>query len=72
MQLKKSKTKQYDKTREALQAPISSPAYRVMWLVNGRGKTRMSPWLYKEEHAQRALSLVQKKHGEKNAIIFMD
>lgn len=36
MQLKKCKTKQYDKAREALQAPISAPAYKVIWLANGK------------------------------------
>lgn len=70
MQLKKCKTKQYDKAREALQAPISAPSYKVMWLVNG--KEKQSPWLYKKEHAQRALSLVQAKYGKQNAIIYVD
>jgi hypothetical protein len=70
MQLKKQKTKQYDNARNALQAPISAPKYKVMWLVNG--KEKKSPWLYKREHAQRALSLVQTKHGIQNAIIYVD
>ncbi len=70
MQLKKFKTKQYDKAREALQAPISAPKYKVMWLAKGIEKK--SPWLYQREHAQRALSLVQAKHGKQNAIILVD
>ncbi|WP_039912408.1 hypothetical protein [Cellvibrio mixtus] len=70
MQLKKCKTKQYDNTRHALQAPISQTKLKVMWLVNG--KEKQSPWLYKREHAQRLLSLIQTKYGEKNAIIFRD
>jgi hypothetical protein len=70
MQLKKRKTKQYDKAREALQAPISAPAYKVMWLANG--KQKQSPWLYRKENAQRALSLVQLKYGKQNAIIYVD
>lgn len=70
MQLKKCKTKQYDNTRTALQAPISEPAYRVLWLVNG--KEKKSPYLYKEEHAKQLLTTLRIKHGEKNAIIYIN
>lgn len=51
-------------------APISSPRYKVMYLVNGKG--RESAWLRKRESAQRGLKMMQAKYGKKNAIIYVD
>lgn len=56
--------------RQALQAPIASPRFKVMYLVNG--KERESPWLYREDHAKRGLAMMQAKYGAKNAIIYVD
>ncbi len=62
--------KHRDRSRTAMQAPIAVPMYCVLYLKNG--KEHRSPWLYKEEHAQAALEMMQGKYGKKNAIIYMD
>lgn len=59
-----------DRLRTVLQQPISTPRYRVMYLVNGR--ERKSAWLYNSDHAQRGLRMMQSKYGERNAIIYVD
>lgn len=59
-----------DQLRTALQTPISAPMYCVFYLKNGR--EHRSPWLYRRDHAQTALELMQAKYGEKNAIIYRD
>jgi hypothetical protein len=59
-----------DDLRHALQAPIASPRYRVLYLREGR--EHCSAWLYQQEHAQRGLKMMQRKYGERNAIIYVD
>lgn len=59
-----------DRARHALQAPIASPKYRVLYLKNG--KEHRSPWLYRQEHANKGLELMRAKYGQKNAIIYVD
>lgn len=59
-----------DRIRTAMQTPISTPRYRVMYLVNGR--ERKSAWLYDHDRAKQGLRLMQAKHGERNAIIYVD
>ncbi len=51
-------------------APIATPRYKVIYLVNGKEKE--SAWLYRKEHAQRGLEMMQAKYGKKNAIIYVD
>lgn len=57
-----------DQLRHALQAPISAPRYCVMYDI-GREHHR-TPWFYRQEHARKALALMQRKHGA--AIIYVD
>lgn len=59
-----------DRIRTVMQTPISTPRYRVMYLVNGC--ERKSAWLYNRERAQKGLRLMQAKYGERNAIIYHD
>lgn len=59
-----------DRARTAMQAPISTPMYCVLYLKNGR--EHQSPWLYRRDHAQAALELMQAKYGKNNAIIYRD
>lgn len=59
-----------DMQRHALQAPIAAPRYRVLYL-EGR-KEKRTPWLYREEHAKQALTVLQRRVGERNAIIYVD
>ena len=59
-----------DKRRTVMQRPIASPRYRVMYLKNG--KEHRSAWLYREEHAEQGLAMMQAKYGPKNAIIYVD
>jgi hypothetical protein len=59
-----------DTHRHALQAPIAAPRYRVLYLENGKEKG--TAWLYREEHAQTALAVVQRRVGPRNAIIYVD
>jgi hypothetical protein len=57
-----------DRMRHALQAPIASPKYCVLYDI-GREEHR-TPWFYQPEHARKALDIVQRKHGP--AIICVD
>lgn len=59
-----------DQLRHALQAPIAAPRYRVLYLENGKEKS--SPWLYRQEHAQAALGVLQRRVGPRNAIVYVD
>ena len=59
-----------DRLRTVLQAPISVPMYRILYLKKGR--ECQSPWLYKKQNADIALGLMKKKYGERNAIIYVD
>lgn len=59
-----------DRLRTVLQQPISTPRYRIMYLVNGR--ERKSAWLYNSALAQRGLQMMRVKYGERNAIIYVD
>jgi len=59
-----------DRRRTATQTPIAAPKYRVIYLANGR--ERLSPWLYKQELANKALGMMQSKYGPRSAIIFVD
>lgn len=59
-----------DRLRTVLQQPISTPRYRIMYLVNGR--ERESAWLYNRDLAQRGLQMMRVKYGERNAIIYGD
>ena len=52
------------------QAPIAAPRYRVLYLK--AAKEHASPWFYRHEHARRALGIMQRRYGEKNAIIYAD
>lgn len=63
-------TKDKDRLRHALQAPIASPKFQVVYLKGG--KEHRSPWLYRREHAHQALALMQGKYGQQNAIIYVD
>jgi hypothetical protein len=62
--------KERDRLRTSLQAPISAPKYRVMYLKNGR--EYKSAWLYNEERAVQGLRAMQAKYGDRSAIIFVD
>lgn len=53
-----------------LATPIAAPRYKVIYSVNGEEKE--SAWLYKKEHAERGLEMMQAKHGKRNAIIYVD
>jgi hypothetical protein len=55
---------------QARQAPISAPRYSVFYLVGG--KERRTPWFSKKRNADRALSIMKAKYGDKNAIVFLD
>lgn len=59
-----------DRLRHALQTPIASPKYCVFYLEDGREKS--TAWFTERGHAQNALSLLQKRCGRSNAVIFMD
>ena len=59
-----------DRIRTALQAPISSTKMCVIYRKEGR--EIRSPWFYREDHARKALSIMQKKYGESNAILYLD
>lgn len=59
-----------DRLRTVLQQPISSPRYRVMYLVNGR--ERKSAWLYNDVNARKGLQMMQAKYGNRKAIIYVD
>ncbi|BCG22044.1 hypothetical protein TUM18999_02350 [Pseudomonas tohonis] len=59
-----------DRLRTAMQAPISAPRYRVLYLKDG--KEKHSAWFYKHDYARVALQLMQKKYGDKKAIIYID
>lgn len=59
-----------DRRRTALQTPIASAKYRVIYVVGG--KERKSSWLYTEQRAKKAFDLMQAKHGQSSAIIYMD
>jgi hypothetical protein len=52
------------------QAPIAAPRYCVMYLKAAR--EHATPWFYQPEHARRALDIIQRRYGEKNAIIYVD
>lgn len=59
-----------DRMRTVLQQPISTPRYRVMYLVDRR--ERQSAWLYNADHARQGLRMMQAKYGQRNAIIYVD
>lgn len=59
-----------DDKRTALQAPISAPRYCVLFLKNKI--EHQTAWFYRKDHARKALALMKAKHGEKNAIIYVD
>lgn len=72
--LKKRKTKEYDKDRHALQAPIAPEGhlFTVLWHPgNYRTKERRSPYFFRESHAARLLKLLQEKYGKNMAIIYI-
>lgn len=51
-------------------APIAATRYCVVYLK--QRKEYRTAWLYRHDHAQRALEIVQRRYGEKNAIIYVD
>lgn len=53
-----------------LQAPIRAPRYRVLYLKEGR--EHGTAWFHHRDHAQRALAAMQRRFGERNAIIYVD
>ncbi|MFT3818275.1 MAG: hypothetical protein QM750_11685 [Rubrivivax sp.] len=53
-----------------LQAPIAAPRYCVLYLVSG--KERASPWLYRRDHALVALAALQRRYGDRNAVLLAD
>lgn len=59
-----------DRIRHVMQQPIATPRYRVLYIKNG--KEHQSAWLYRREHAQQGLAMMQAKYGPKNAIIYVD
>lgn len=59
-----------DQLRHALQAPIAAPRYTVIYLENKREKR--TPWLYREDHANTALAVVQRRVGSDKAVIYVD
>jgi len=59
-----------DRTRTALQSPISQNKLCVMYMVNGR--ERRSAWFYTEERARQALVLTRAKYGARNCILYRD
>lgn len=59
-----------DHRRHAQQAPIAVPRYRVLWLAGGQ--EHRSPWLYRREHAERALERMRAKHGASNTVLCAD
>lgn len=59
-----------DRSRTALQAPISQTKLCVMYLVNRR--ERRSPWFYTEARARQALELMRAKYGARNCILYRD
>lgn len=59
-----------DQSRHAIQAPIASPRFCVVYLKDGREKT--TPWFSNHGCAQKALSLMQEQCGHGNAVILRD
>ena len=59
-----------DKNRTALQAPLSETKCCVFYLKDK--KEFRTAWFYHPENAQRALQVMKKKYGDKNAIIYRD
>lgn len=59
-----------DQSRAALQAPIAGPRYCVLFLKDR--KEHRTAWLHSADHASRALGIIQRRYGEKNAIIYKD
>lgn len=59
-----------DKTRTAMQSPISSTKFRIFYSKNQI--EHKSPWFYRAEHAQKALGILKAKYGEDKAIIYRD
>ncbi len=64
------KRRERDRLRTVLQQPISAPRYCVMYMVNGR--ERKSAWLYNNDRARKGLQMMQRKYGDRNAIIYVD
>lgn len=59
-----------DKNRTALQAPLSATKCCVLYLKDK--KEYRTAWFYRPDNAQRALKIMRKKYGQKNAIICLD
>lgn len=70
MVLKKQKTKEYDRARHSLMTPISRTKYCVLYITGG--KEKRSPWFYSNERAQSALTVLRRRFGDRNAILFRD
>jgi hypothetical protein len=64
----RSKLSRRDQLRHALQAPIAAPKYCVLYDVDR--EEHRTPWFYRQDHAQEALGIIQRKHGA--AIIYLD
>lgn len=60
-----------DKLRTALQTPIAAPAYTVHYHKPGSKKEYRSPFLYRSDHADQALAMMQAKYGNSNAVILV-
>ena len=56
--------------RTAMQTPLGSPRYQVLYLKNGR--EHHSAWLYCKARAQQGLAMMRAKYGESNAMIYVD
>lgn len=59
-----------DKNRTALQTPLSRTKNCVLYLKDK--KEFRTAWFYRLENAERALQVMKKKYGDKNAIIYLD
>lgn len=59
-----------DRTRTALQAPLSHYKCRVVYIREGR--ECRSPWLYSRERGHLALKMMQDKYGARSAVLYID
>lgn len=59
-----------DRSRTDMQTPIAGPRYRVLYLKDR--KEHRTAWFHSADMARRALGIIQRRYGEKNAIIYKD
>lgn len=59
-----------DRSRTDAQTPIAGPRYRVLYLKDR--KEHKTAWFHSADMARRSLGIIQRRYGEKNAIIYKD